>query len=88
MQLIYWAVYKIDVKDEELQYLNKYINETARSAERKHIRWKKADLQLLDGTQATTYARIRSTAGGDFTRTERQRLVIEKWWKKPNRRIF
>ena len=28
--------------------------------------------------QATTYARIRSTAGGDFTRTERQRLVIEK----------
>lgn len=28
--------------------------------------------------QATTYARIRSTAGSDFTRTERQRRVIEK----------
>ena len=32
----------------------------------------------MDGPQATTYARIRSTAGGDFTRTERQRIVIEK----------
>ena len=36
----------------------------------------------MDGTQATTYARIRSTAGGDFTRTERQRLVIEKMFEK------
>ena len=42
----------------------------------------KSGLQLLDGTQATTYARIRSTAGGDFTRTERQRLVIEKMVEK------
>ena len=33
---------------------------------------------IEDGVQATTYARIRSTAGGDFTRTERQRLVIQK----------
>ena len=38
--------------------------------------------KLLDGSQATTYARIRSTAGGDFTRTERQRLVIEKMFDK------
>ena len=37
---------------------------------------------LLDGTQATTYARIRSTAGGDFTRTERQRIVLEKMFEK------
>ena len=38
--------------------------------------------QHLDGTQAVTYARIRSTAGGDYTRTERQRLVVEKLFEK------
>ena len=32
----------------------------------------------LNGVQAVSYARIRYTAGGDFTRTERQRLVISK----------
>lgn len=73
---------EIDVKDEELQYLNKYINETARSAGKEAHPVEKSGLQLLDGTQATTYARIRSTAGGDFTRTERQRLVIEKMVEK------
>lgn len=69
---------EIDVKEEEVQYLNKYVSETARSAGKKANKVTKSGLQLLDGTQATTYARIRSTAGGDFTRTERQRLVIEK----------
>lgn len=73
---------EIDVKDEELQYLNKYLNETARSAGKEAHPVEKSGLQLLDGTQATTYARIRSTAGGDFTRTERQRLVIEKMVEK------
>ena len=33
-------------------------------------------LQLLDGVQATSYCRIRYTAGDDFKRTERQREVI------------
>ncbi|MDE6024702.1 MAG: LCP family protein [Lachnospiraceae bacterium] len=33
---------------------------------------------LLNGTQATAYARIRSTDRGDITRTERQREVIAK----------
>ncbi|MFR1945209.1 MAG: LCP family protein [Faecalimonas umbilicata] len=28
--------------------------------------------------QATSYARIRYTAGGDFERTERQRFVLEQ----------
>ena len=72
---------EIDVK-EELQYINKYIPETANSAGKSAVLLDHAGLQLLDGTQATTYARIRSTAGGDFTRTERQRLVIEKMFEK------
>ena len=34
--------------------------------------------QLLNGTQATAYSRIRSTDQGDITRTERQREVLSK----------
>lgn len=73
---------EIDLQEEEIAPLNKYINETARSAGKEAHRVEQSGLQLLDGSQATTYARIRSTAGGDFTRTERQRLVIEKMFEK------
>ena len=73
---------KIDVKEEEVQYLNKFLGETARVAGTEAHEVTQAGEQLLDGTQATTYARIRSTAGGDFMRTERQRLVIEKMLEK------
>lgn len=38
--------------------------------------------QLLNGTQATAYSRIRSTDQGDVTRTERQREVISKMLAK------
>lgn len=69
---------EIDVKEEEVKPLNKYVKETARVAGKKAHTIDGPGIQLLDGVQATTYARIRSTAGGDFTRTERQRLVIEK----------
>ena len=35
-------------------------------------------LQTLDGVQTVSYCRIRYTAGDDFKRTERQRLVLSK----------
>lgn len=73
---------EIEVTEEELPYINQYIPETATSAGKAANLLQSAGLQKLDGTQATTYARIRSTAGGDFTRTERQRLVIEKMFEK------
>lgn len=69
---------EIDLKQEEIAPLNKFVKETARVAGKKAHTVSQPGLQQLDGVQATTYARIRSTAGGDFTRTERQRLVIEK----------
>lgn len=69
---------EIEIQPEEIKPLNKYVSETARVAGKKANKVQEAGLQHLDGVQATTYARIRSTAGGDFTRTERQRLVIEK----------
>lgn len=73
---------EIEVTEAELPYINQYIPETAASAGKEAHYVESAGLQLLDGTQATTYARIRSTAGGDFTRTERQRTVIEKMVEK------
>lgn len=43
---------------------------------------------LLNGTQATAYARIRSTDRGDITRTERQREVISKMIGKAKKSDF
>ena len=73
---------ELDITDEEAGYLNEFLQETADSAGKEaHFLSGGGHLQL-DGTQATTYARIRSTAGGDFTRTERQRIVLEKMFEK------
>ncbi|MEG2784546.1 MAG: LCP family protein [Lachnospiraceae bacterium] len=75
---------EIDVQPEEVQYLNEFLGETAEVAgtakETEFIQ--ESGIQILNGTQAVTYARIRSTAGGDFKRTERQRLVVEKVFEK------
>ena len=73
---------EIDVTDEEAGYLNQFLQETADSAGTEAHFLNGGGHLLLDGTQATTYARIRSTAGGDFTRTERQRIVLEKMFEK------
>ena len=43
---------------------------------------KKAGVQNLTGAQATAYARIRKTAGNDFKRTSRQRIVLEAMLNK------
>lgn len=69
---------EIEVTEVEVPYLNKFLGETAQIAGKKANRVTKAGMQTLDGVQATTYARIRSTKGGDFKRAERQRYVIEK----------
>ncbi len=69
---------EIEIQEEEVQYINEFIDETGAVAGKAANHITTAGLQTLDGVQATTYARIRSTAGSDFTRTERQRRVIEK----------
>lgn len=73
---------ELEIKEEEIQYINEFLQETADVAGKEAKEITHAGVQKLDGAQATTYARIRSTAGGDFTRTERQRLVIEKMLEK------
>lgn len=73
---------ELDITDEEALYINQFLQETADSAGKEAHFLNEGGHLLLDGSQATTYARIRSTAGGDFTRTERQRLVIQKMFEK------
>ena len=67
----------VEVSENEMNAMNKYIKETARVAGKKAVLIKEPGYQHLDGVQATTYARIRKGVGDDYQRTERQRLVIK-----------
>lgn len=75
---------ELDLTDEEVVHMNNYCVETSditgKSYER--IEPEVAGTYHLNGVQAVSYARIRYTAGGDFERTSRQRLVIEKLVEK------
>jgi anionic cell wall polymer biosynthesis LytR-Cps2A-Psr (LCP) family protein len=73
---------EIDVKDNEVKWLNGYVRELNRINDTDVQGIKSSGNQLLNGTQACAYARIRYTAGGDFTRAERQRLVVSKIFEK------
>lgn len=72
----------LDIDEEELKYLNGYLNELNNINDTNVMPLKSAGIQNVNGTQATAYARIRYTSGGDFKRTERQRIVIEKMLQK------
>ncbi len=73
---------EIDVDSAELKYINHHIDTTARATGEQAVHLTTTGLQTLNGTQATAYARIRSTAGSDFARAERQREVINEIVKK------
>lgn len=66
----------IDVDETEIGHLNNYTEETSKVTGVETTKLTQTGLQLLDGVQATSYCRIRYTAGDDFKRTERQREVI------------
>ena len=68
---------EIDVDEYEIEHLNNYTVETSKVTGKKTEKLTKTGLQTLDGVQATSYCRIRYTAGDDFKRTERQREVLE-----------
>ena len=73
---------EIDVDSAELKYINHHIDTTARATGDTPVYLTTTGMQTLNGTQATAYARIRSTAGSDFARAERQREVINEIVKK------
>lgn len=82
----------IDMTREEVVHVNNYNEETAKVAGVDYVKIDLPDISELDGgqtmtfhlngTQAVSYARIRYTAGNDFRRAARQRLVIEKIMEK------
>jgi len=72
----------LDITQEEVKWLNGYVRELNRINGTKVPGITSAGTQTVNGTQATAYARIRYTAGGDFKRTERQRIVINKIFEK------
>lgn len=68
--------------EEELKYLNSYIDETAKVTGKSNERVQSIGKQTLNGVQAVAYSRIRYTEGGDYKRTERMRTVIEAMAEK------
>lgn len=73
---------EITIEPEEVELLNSYTQTTAEVTGKKANYISSAGTYVLDGTQATGYARIRYTAGDDYRRTERQRTVVEQMVKK------
>ncbi len=69
---------EIDVKREEFSYVNEGVRDINEKEglpiESGYI--ENFGKQILNGTQATAYARIRRVGNGDYERTDRQRLVL------------
>lgn len=74
----------IEMSGAEVEHMNNYCVETSKVTGKSYTPIPRPDddeyrdTYHLNGVQATSYARIRYTAGLDFERTERQRLVIQK----------
>lgn len=73
---------ELDITDEELQYINGYIDDinSKDGTYSPHISY--AGPQHVDGVQALAYSRIRYTSGGDYERTRRHRTVLEQLFNK------
>ena len=82
----------IEMTREELIHLNNYNKETAPACNMEYVEievppadeYDGAMLRTfhLNGSQAVSYARIRKTAGNDFRRASRQRVVLSKIMEK------
>ena len=69
---------EIDVKENEIKELNKFIGEYCRAAGVPECPVEKSGKQMLNGIQAMSYGRIRKGGtGDDWARVERQGVVLE-----------
>jgi len=73
---------ELDIQENELEYVNAYTRDVARINGMEYTYIKKPGKQTVTGVQATGYCRVRYTKGGDFTRAQRQRTVIDAILKK------
>lgn len=70
----------LELTHDEVGHMNNYCVETSKVTGKSYekIEPEVEGTYHLNGVQAVSYSRIRYTAGGDFKRAERQRLVLEK----------
>lgn len=73
---------EIEITQDELNYINGYIDNIDQHNGTKTEHINSVGKQLLNGTQASAYCRIRYTDGRDFKRTERQRDVLSALFVK------
>jgi len=73
---------ELTITDDEAHYMIGYVKELNELTGNKSEVPEAGGTYLLDGVQATAYARIRYTAGNDYKRAERQRTVIAKMMEK------
>lgn len=71
---------EVDLTHDEIVHMNNYCVSVSEATGKEYdaINPDEEGVHLLNGVQAVSYARIRYTAGNDFKRTQRQRLVITK----------
>ena len=72
----------IEITNEEIEYINEYINHLNYIEGKSSSNIYSAGIQHLDGIQALAYSRIRYTAGGDYERTQRHRTVLNALFNK------
>lgn len=72
----------INLKAEEIPYLNNYVKEISFEGDLPVAPLMKAGLQKLNGRQAVAYTRIRSVGRGDYERTDRQKTVLVSLFSK------
>lgn len=66
----------VEISKPEFRYINSYITETVKGTGIGSVQLKQPGMQHLDGVQAVAYARLRYM-DDDYTRTQRQRKIIE-----------
>ncbi len=72
----------LDISDDELKYINRYIHNLNEINATNSPYITTSGSQLVDGTQALAYCRIRYTDGGDFERSQRHRTVLNQLFQK------
>lgn len=73
---------ELDITNDEIQYINDYINSLNAELGRSSANIYTSGVQHVDGVQALAYSRIRYTAGGDYERTQRHRTVLGSLFSK------
>lgn len=73
---------EVTVTDEEAVLMYGYMDEISKLTKKKSQYLPGAGTYNMDGVQACSYARIRYTAGDDYKRAERQRIVLSAMIEK------